>query len=35
MFGIFHRQDAYEADQTRGAAPRREEFRFEGRGIYG
>lgn len=35
MFGISHRQDAYEADQTRGAAPRREEFRFEGRGIYG
>jgi predicted dehydrogenase len=35
MFGIFHRQGAYEAEQTRSAAPRREEFHFEGRGIYG
>lgn len=35
MFGIFHRQDAYEAEQTRAAAPRREEFHCQGRGIYG
>lgn len=35
MNGIFHRQDAYEAGQRRDAAPRREEFQLEGRGIYG
>lgn len=35
MFGIFHRQDAYDAGQTRSDSPRREEFQLEGPGIYG
>lgn len=35
MFGIFHKQDAYEAGQTRPAEPRREEYRLTGRGLYG
>ena len=35
MFGIFHKQDTYEAGQQRPAAPRREEYKLTGRGIYG
>jgi len=34
MFGIFHKQDTYEAGQTRSAEPRREEYRLTGRGLY-
>ena len=34
MFGIFHKQDEYEAGQSRPAAPHREEYRLNGRGLY-
>ena len=35
MFTIFHGQGAYSADQVRNTEPEREEYRLEGKGIYG
>lgn len=35
MFGVFHQQGDYQANQTRSAGPQREEFQLESGGIYG
>ena len=35
MFGVFHQQGDYQANQNRSAEPQREDFRLQSGGIYG